>query len=343
VGHSQQVWEAQLAKLEAYKAEHGDCNVPKGWAEDPRLANWVGTQRANKRKLDRGEPSDGMTVERAARLDALGFSWDYSAHLLLLDAKWEAQLTKLASYKAVHGDCHVPRSWAADQELANWVNNQRQHKQKLDRGEPSRAPAGPGHRRQQAYMTAERVARLDALGFVWVEAEAERESQLARLTAYKAAHGDCNVPTGWAVDAQLASWVYTQRLYRRMLDPDEISKAMAATWVRLTALGFEWDAPREGEDCLGDGAESYDSTWEAQLARLRAYKVAHGDCRVPCHWAEDQRLGSWVNKQRQLKRKLDRGEPSEGMTAEQAARLDALGFTWTLPQLDAEELEASAA
>jgi hypothetical protein len=37
-------------------------------------------QRTNKRKMDRGEPSEGMTAERAARLDALlGFAWERAA------------------------------------------------------------------------------------------------------------------------------------------------------------------------------------------------------------------------------------------------------------------------
>ena len=66
---------AQLARLAAYKAAHGDCNVPRGWAEDPRLARWVTKQRVLKRQLDRGEPSQGMTAGRAARLTALGFAW----------------------------------------------------------------------------------------------------------------------------------------------------------------------------------------------------------------------------------------------------------------------------
>ena len=45
-------------------------DVPKLWAKDPRLANWVHDERARKRKLDRGEPSEGMTGEGAARLTA---------------------------------------------------------------------------------------------------------------------------------------------------------------------------------------------------------------------------------------------------------------------------------
>jgi hypothetical protein len=69
-----------------------------------------------------------------------------------------------------------------------------------------------------------------------------------------------------------------------------------------------------------------DTRWEAQLARLAVYKAAHGDCSVPQRWAEDPQLGRWVHKQQTFKRKLDRGEPSRGMTVERAAKLEALGF-----------------
>jgi hypothetical protein len=74
VDFASECWEAQLARLAAYKAEHGDCNVPHGWAY-PRLGRWVATQRQGKKALDRGEASDGMTAARAARLTALGFVW----------------------------------------------------------------------------------------------------------------------------------------------------------------------------------------------------------------------------------------------------------------------------
>jgi hypothetical protein len=72
------IWDAQLAKLVAYKAEHGDYNVPRRWPKDPGLGNWVSHQRKTKKKLDRGEPSKGMTAARAAKLDACGFTWSSS-------------------------------------------------------------------------------------------------------------------------------------------------------------------------------------------------------------------------------------------------------------------------
>jgi hypothetical protein len=39
------------------------------------LGRWVSTQRVRKKKLDRGVPAEGMTLERAARLTALGVGW----------------------------------------------------------------------------------------------------------------------------------------------------------------------------------------------------------------------------------------------------------------------------
>jgi hypothetical protein len=84
-------WEAQLAKLKQYKAEHGDCNVPYSWADDRELGSWVSVQRVGKKNLDRGlEPSKGMTVARAAKLEALGFAWQASDKR----AAWRARQKK---------------------------------------------------------------------------------------------------------------------------------------------------------------------------------------------------------------------------------------------------------
>ena len=47
--------------------------MPQDWIEKPPLANWVMNLRSFTRRLDRGEPSPGMMVVRAAKLDALGF------------------------------------------------------------------------------------------------------------------------------------------------------------------------------------------------------------------------------------------------------------------------------
>ena len=56
---------------------------------------------------------------------------------------WEAQLARLAVYKAVHGDCNVQQSCAEDKQLGHWVHNQRYYKKALDRGERFRLMSMP--------------------------------------------------------------------------------------------------------------------------------------------------------------------------------------------------------
>jgi hypothetical protein len=125
-------WEAKLARLAAYKKTHGDCNVPQGWAEDPPLSRWVSDHRMGKKKLDRGDPSPGITAARAARLVALDFVWD------TLDVAWEAQLARLAAYKKTHGDCNVPQGWAEDPRLGRWVSDQRRARRSWTAATPAR-------------------------------------------------------------------------------------------------------------------------------------------------------------------------------------------------------------
>ena len=79
-------------------------------------------------------------------------------------------------------------------------------------------------------MTAERAARLTALGLVWDPGYkgGSWETQLARLAAYKAVHGDCSVPQRWAEDLQLGNWVCQQRRVKQKLDRGEPGKGMTA-------------------------------------------------------------------------------------------------------------------
>ena len=64
--------------------------------------------------------------------------------------------------------------------------------------------------------------------------------------------------------------------------------AFLAKVAKLTALGLDWDPANAG------GGRPDEAKWEAQLARLAAYRAAHGDCNVPQGWPEDARLSNWV-------------------------------------------------
>ena len=76
------------------------------------------------------------------------------------ESSWEAQRARLKAHKHKHGDCNEPQGWAKDLPFGRWVADQRQCKKMLDRGD----------RRQK--ITAERVAKLEALGFAWEQSAA---------------------------------------------------------------------------------------------------------------------------------------------------------------------------
>jgi hypothetical protein len=161
-------------------------------------------------------------------------------------------------------------------------------------------------------------------------------AQLAKLKAYKRRHGDCGVPQSWSADPRLGRWVSNQRQYKKAMDRGESGPGKtgmtAARVSKLDALGFAWWLPAAeiGDRRNQRNRRGHDAGWERWLVKLKAYKREHGDCNVPSRWGNDPRLGRWVSKQRTGKSSLDRGEPSVGMTAARAAKLDTLGFAWSL-------------
>lgn len=66
-------FEDMFSRLEAYKAEHGDCNVPQKH-DDRELSSFVFGLRAKMVRLKKGHPVR-MSQEQIGRLDDLGFQW----------------------------------------------------------------------------------------------------------------------------------------------------------------------------------------------------------------------------------------------------------------------------
>jgi hypothetical protein len=66
-------WQSQLEKLKEYHRIKGNCNVPRGWKEDPTLGTWNNSQRIQYAKNETGEAV--MDSERIQKLEQLGFAW----------------------------------------------------------------------------------------------------------------------------------------------------------------------------------------------------------------------------------------------------------------------------
>jgi hypothetical protein len=171
-------------------------------------------------------------------------------------------------------------------------------------------PAGPldpaAEQRREAAAEEEETEEAEA-----AEAEAEAEAEEAEAEAEEAE----------AEEAESARLLPLQAA---------ASARLAEVTARPAGQREELNEMAEGQEEEPGGIPK-EAAWEAQLARLAAYKAAHGDCSVPRGRDCSVPLGNWAKTQRQYKRKLDRGEPSKGMTAERVARLEALGFAWAPP------------
>jgi hypothetical protein len=161
--------------------------------------------------------------------------------------------------------------------LGYWVANQRK-------------------RWKAGHLSASRLARLDALDFVWNELEAAWEAQFAALKQFRARHGHCNISK--KDDLRLAIWAVSQRQLRKQgkLPPSRID--------RLDGIEFTWDANA--------------AAWDSMCDALKQFKQEQGHCDVPAKYSLNRELGKWLSRQRQDYR---RGK----LSADRAAVLRGIG------------------
>ena len=196
-------WEKMFAALMAYKEINGHCNVPNHWMENPQLATWVAKQRERKKK---GTLSDDWIY----RINQIGFVWEPR------DALWEEKFLELRAFKETHGHCNVPNHWVENPQLATWVAKQRERKKK-------------------GTLSTDRICRLSEIGFTWEPYDAFWEARFEELEAFRESQGDCKVSQLLSENERLATWVSTQRVYKKM------GKLSEERIQRLDKLGFVWD------------------------------------------------------------------------------------------------------
>jgi helicase associated protein/helicase-like protein len=195
-------WEEMFAALEKYAHVHGNCKVPRGYPDNPRLGAWLIKQRA---AMNNGK----LPASRRAKLEQIGVLPKP------IETAWDKMFSSLLDYKSRHADCNVPQCWSENQRLANWVNAQRQFKRK-------------------GTLSHVRVKKLEEVGFVWNSISGFWDRMFAALVEYKREHGHCNVPAKWKENRQLASWVDNQRSRRALLGEDRMRS--------LDEIGFQWKA-----------------------------------------------------------------------------------------------------
>ena len=328
-------WERRFEDLSRFKAQHGHCNVPVEFPDNPSLGNWLNNQRS----LQRGGE---LSLDRVKRLERLGVTWKP------VEAAWEQRFGELVQFKARQGHLNIPQDYPENPQLGMWLSSLRQFKkrgklsrERIDRLEglgvvwdrldtaweqrfreltafkerqghchvplnPKNPELGRWLRKQRQRMADEtllpdRIEQLEALGVIWDPLEAFWEDRFQDLVAFKAREGHSNVPQSYSQNPQLGVWLSRQRRDKKRgtLSRERIK--------RLEALGLTWD-PR-------------DASWEERFQALAAFKQRFKHCKVPRDYAGDPELSRWLLKQRQRKAK-------GALSPDRVQRLEALGVVW---------------
>lgn len=222
VGSKSLKWMQSYDLLKEYKDEYGDCLVPRGYPENPKLGSWVAEQRKQYQLRKSNRPSS-ITDERIQLLDALDFSWNAQA------SAWRRQINDLKSFSAEHGHCHVPLKHPKYPKLGLWTKEQRRHYTLMKQGRPS-------------HMTEARMEELNKIGFVWDTHESIFAERLRKLADYKKEHGNCAVPTTYQGNPKLATWCQHQRLQYKKFQQGDADSYMAQEKIdALNRLNFVWN------------------------------------------------------------------------------------------------------
>ena len=315
-----EVWFQNFEQLMMFLDQHGHCNVPDQSTEYALLAKWVRRQRQYYKYIVMEKSSIKkeyikIIQKRIKLLNKIGFVWDLDERL------WENMFQKLKMYKIEHGDCLVPRNYKKDLELGVWVSIQRHQYRKVRRGliEPS------------SYIL-EFIRKLDEIEFMKGSYETPSSKKYNRYTVrqwdtlfeklvlFKDRFGHCLVPFRHDDDPSLGHWVHFQRVYyKRFINSDSGAWITQDRIDKLNSIGFCWTNI--------DHSEKWDAKWLRRYGELVEYKILHGDCMVPIRFKENPKLGSWVNKQRKLKKNRDIGKKS-ALSTERMELLNDIDFVW---------------
>ena len=172
---------------------------------------------------------------------------------------------------------------------------------------PAASRANFGSLFSLVFFTQDRINKLNELGFVWNQLEAQWQLMLAQLAKYKEDHGDCLVPRGYGRGKpKLGSWVNTQRSQYSKWRRGKDSQITQGRINKLNELGFVWN--------------KYEAQWQLMWGQLAEFKGKHGHSKVP---VKNKELYVWGHTQRHERRKLQLRKRST-MTEDRINQLDEL-------------------
>lgn len=307
-------FEERCNDLIQFRDKFGHCNVPQRFSDNPSLGSWCTLMRTIYNRLQKRRPpiKKCLSPDRIARLEEIGFNWDVRGFL------FENRCCDLEAFNDIHGHCDVPNKYPDNQSLSEWCKEVRSSY----RVYMTQQPGTP----RSITLSTERIARLEEIGFEWEKPDDTNEIAIfdkhcCDLEAFKDIHGHCNVPHRYKDNPALGSWSSNMRraykelqlglLVTRKLSPERIQQ--------LEDIGFKWVL------------NAHDAVFENRCYDLEAFKSIHGHCDVPQNCPENPLLGRWCHVMRDAYEKVKKGhKPKINISPERTARLEEIGFRWSL-------------
>ena len=141
---------------------------------------------------------------------------------------WTEKFEELIEFRNQFGHCLVPNAFPENPPLAQWVKRQRYQYKLKNEG-------------KRSTMSDERIGALEEIGFIWDSHSAVWDERVEELITYKRVKGDCNVPSRFVENRQLAVWVKRQRRQYKFFCEGKPSSMTQERINKLEAIGFEWD------------------------------------------------------------------------------------------------------
>ncbi|KAI9905325.1 hypothetical protein PsorP6_013543 [Peronosclerospora sorghi] len=318
------VWEMQIIPaLKVFKAQEGHLfvrqhfQVPKGDDKWPRAA-W-GVNLGRQCQLLRRDVDDGVSEQRKAQLDAMGFVWSDSQW------KWQVQfLTALSAYKQIYGHCNVHRTFKVPRKDPLWPEVIWGYKLGHAVAKVKTNVEGDVNT-SSTPLEMEDLKKLEFLDHdvsftVW------REALMPCLELYPSTYGNTCIPKDFVVPHE-APWperawgihlgyivdgINSMHMFRAEIREDK---------PKLKAIGYVW--------------ESLFGKWTKELLpALRLYKAKYGHCDVPSWWIVPTNDNAWPTVLRGYELgkyvvRVRRNGRNNVDVADVLPELDALGFQFT--------------
>ncbi len=339
-------WLQKLEVLKRYKEHHGDFLVPTNFSEDPTLANWVASQRAQYNLYKKGSKSL-MTERRLKILQDIGFSFSVNLERqkaakldrVIFDKKpWEEKFKDYLFY--IVSNKGLESVQKNNPFLAEWVTMQRKDLQQWE---------GMGENDDDEKEFKRRVHLMKvAKSFLTTISNKERPQPHATK------HSNCSCPNKdevyWERQyGQLAAWYIKYGTYASKGMPSKMKKFISKQQeqYRLLNDGLESDMTVERVEKLDeiffpfDKASSMDipeddvaasrrnRSWEEYRADLAISYIQKGNYDSQC--LDDLELRRWATEQKRQHKLYLSGKQSM-LTYDQIQKLIEIKFISKRPK-----------